>query len=71
MEACEYGLTWGTCFVARRLDVVAVAGLLWFRGVFSVRRDLSRVLFSFKRTRPAASMKTPCLIYLYTSSVGG
>ena len=29
MEAGEYGLTHGTCFVARRLEVVAVAGLLW------------------------------------------
>ena len=29
IEAGEYGLTRGTCFVARRLDVVAVAGLLW------------------------------------------
>ena len=29
MEAGEYGLTSGTCFVARRLEVVAVAGLLW------------------------------------------
>ena len=28
-EAGEYGLTRGTCFVARRLEVVAVAGLLW------------------------------------------
>ena len=28
MEACEYGLTRGTSFVARRLEVVAVAGLL-------------------------------------------
>ena len=28
IEACEYGLTRGTCFVARRLEVVAVAGLL-------------------------------------------
>ena len=28
MEAGEYGLTLGTCFVARRLKVVAVAGLL-------------------------------------------
>ena len=27
-EACEYGLTRGTCFVARRLEVVTVAGLL-------------------------------------------
>ena len=29
MEAGEYGLTDGTCFVARRLEFVAVAGLLW------------------------------------------
>ena len=31
MEVGEYGLTRGTCFVARRLEVVAVAvtGLLW------------------------------------------
>ena len=29
MEAGEYALTRGTCFVARRLKVVAVAGLLW------------------------------------------
>ena len=29
MEAAEYGLTCGTCFVARRLEVVAVAGLPW------------------------------------------
>ena len=29
MEPGGYGLTRGTCFVARRLEVVAVAGLLW------------------------------------------
>ena len=29
MEASEYGLTRGTCFVVRRLEVVVVAGLLW------------------------------------------
>ena len=28
-EAGEYGLTRGTCFVARRLELVAVAGPLW------------------------------------------
>ena len=28
-DECEYGLTSGTCFIARRLEVVAVAGLLW------------------------------------------
>ena len=29
MEAGEYGLSHGTCSVARRLEVAAVAGLLW------------------------------------------
>ena len=29
MEAGEYRLTRGMCFVARRLEVVTVAGLLW------------------------------------------
>ena len=29
MEAGEYGLTRGTCFVDRRLELVAVAGMLW------------------------------------------
>ena len=29
MEARENGLTRGTCSVARRLEVVAVAGLRW------------------------------------------
>ena len=29
MQADEYGQTRGTRFVARRLEVVAVAGLLW------------------------------------------
>ena len=29
MEADEYGLTRGTWFFARRLEVVAVAGLMW------------------------------------------
>ena len=29
MESGEYGLTRGTCFIACRLEVVAVAGLLW------------------------------------------
>ena len=34
-EECEYGLPSGTCFTARRLEVVAVAGRLWiFRDVF-------------------------------------
>ena len=43
-----------------------------FCGVFWVRRDYLFLLFFrffyFERTRPTASMKTPCLIYLYTSN---
>ena len=67
MEAGEYGLTRGMCFVARRLEVAAVAWLLmwisWcvlgaagFRGGF--------VSFFFERTRPAALPHLP----LYDSS---
>ena len=33
MEAGEYGLTRGTWFFARRLEVVVVAGLLWIYSV--------------------------------------
>ena len=47
-EECEYGLTRGTCFTARRLEVVAAAGLLWIYfvvGVFWVRRDLVVTFF--------------------------
>ena len=72
MEAGEYGLTCGTCFVARRFEVVAVARLLsisWcvlsgadFLGFFSP----SRFVFFSERTRPAASMWPPCLDYLST-----
>ena len=56
MEAGEYGLTDGTRFVARRLEVVAVAGLLWISWcVFWVRRDFSVFFFSlfFLRTHTA------------------
>ena len=72
MEAGEYEITRGTCFVARRLELVTVAGLLWVScGVCWVRRDFvsffCRFLF-FERTRPAASMRPPCLIYLSTSN---
>ena len=42
-------------------------GCCGFRGVFWVRRDFFRFFF-FERTRPAACMRTPCLICLYTSN---
>ena len=60
-ETCEYGLTHGTCFVERRLErleVVAVAQLVWISFSFS--------FFYLERTRPAASKRPPCLIYVYT-----
>ena len=46
MEAGEYGLTRGMCFVARRLEVVAVAGLNFV--VCFGWGGFLRVLFSFR-----------------------
>ena len=72
LEAGEYGLTRGTCFVARRLEVVAVAGLMRISWrVMSVWWDFVfffPVFFCFERTLPAASMRPPCLIHLSTSA---
>ena len=65
MEAGEYGLTRGTWFFARRLEVVAVAGLLWISWcVLGGGADFCvffflRCFFFFERTRPAASMRPP------------
>ena len=69
MEAGEYGLTRGTCCVARSLELVAVAGLLWiswcalggagfFSHVFLLRTHTAYC------THEAAS----CLTYLSTST---
>ena len=73
MEAGEYGLTRGTCCVARSLELVAVAGLLrisWCvlgaAGFF--RFFFPRFFFFFERTRPAASMRPPCLVFISTSN---
>ena len=72
-DECEYGLTSGTCFTARHLEVVAVAGLLWIFSVvcfFSVWWDFVfffRFLY-LERTRPTASTRQPCLMYLSTST---
>ena len=65
MEAGEYGLMRGTCLIARRLELVAVAGLLWISWCVLDAAGFFRVFF-FGRTRPAASMRPPCLIYLST-----
>ena len=64
MEAGEYGLMRGTCIVARRPEVVAVAGLLWISWCVLGAADFFVLFFFFERTRPAASMRPLCLIYL-------
>ena len=65
MEAGDYGLTRWTCFAARRLEVVAIVGLMWISwcivGATGFRVSFF-VIFFLERTRPAASMKRPCLI---------
>ena len=70
MEAGEYGLTRGTCFVAHRLEVVAVAGLMWISwcvlGGANLLVSFFSILLFFERTRHTASMRPPCLIYLST-----
>ena len=56
MEVDEYGLTSGTCFVARRLGVAAVAGLLWISSCFSGGADFFKILF---------------LVFLFSSNAHG
>ena len=59
METGEYGLARETCFVARRLEEVAVAR--------SPRASLCVLgVFFFEYTRPIASTRPPGLIYLST-----
>ena len=56
MEVGEYGLTRGTCFVARRLELVAVAGLLWISWCVLGGAGFFRVFFPrfvFLRTHTA------------------
>ena len=75
-EECEYGLPSGTCFTARRLEVVAIAGLQQCCGyiswcVFLVPGGISFFFsFSLLRTHTAYCKyeATSCLIYLSTSS---
>ena len=72
MEAGEYGLTRGTCFVERHLEMVAVAGLLWISSCVLGAARLFRVFFFvfFFRTHTAwcTYEATSCLIYLSTSN---
>ena len=72
-EECEYGLPSGTCLTARRLEVVAVAGLLCIYFVVCLFSGLVGFRFffrflSFERTRPTASTRQPCLMHLSTST---
>ena len=71
MEAGEYGLTRGACFVAYRLVVIASAGLLWTSWCVLGGADFFGVLFCrfvFLRTNTACCMRPPCLIFLPTST---
>ena len=73
MEVSEYGPTGGTFFVARRLELVTVTGLLCISWCVLGTADFFVIAFfrffvSFKRTRRAASMRLPCLINLSTST---
>ena len=59
MEAGEYGLTRGTCFVARRLEVAVVAGLVWISSCVLGAAGFRVVFFSFfffERTRLEATL---------------
>ena len=47
MEAREYRQTRGTCFVAHRLEVVAVAGLLWISWCVLDGEDFFVFFFDF------------------------
>ena len=71
-EAGEYSIRRRTCFFACRLEVTAVAGRLWNSWCVWGGADLLCfflfTLFFFERTRPAASMRPTCLIYLSTST---
>ena len=72
MEAGECGLTRGTRFFARRLEVVAVPGLMsvsWCAfGGAGFFRVFFRLFFFFERTRPTASMRPP--LASFTSLIG-
>ena len=73
MEAGQYGLTLVTCFLACRLELDAVAGLLWIsRYVLGGGADVSVFFlrfFFFECARPAASMRPPLAsFYLSTSN---
>ena len=68
IEAGEYGLTRVMCFLACRLGLDAVAGLLWISWCVLGGADFSVFFFFrfffFERTRPAASMRPPLASFI-------
>ena len=73
METGEYELTHGTCFIACRLELDAVAGLLWISWCVLGGADFFSVFFFdffFLRTHTACCKyeAASCLIYLSTSN---
>ena len=68
MGAGEYGLTRGKCFVARRLELVALAGLLWISWcVFGGTGFFCLFFFLRTHTIYCKYEAASCLIYLSTS----
>ena len=65
MEAGEYGLTRGTCFVTRRLGVVAVAGLLWISWRVLGAAGFRVFLFFVLRTHTACCKYEATLPHLH------
>ena len=59
MGAGEYGLTRGKCFGARRLELVALAGLLVISWWVFGGAGFFCLFFFFERTRSTASMRPP------------
>ena len=51
-EAHEYGLPRARCFVARRLELVAVSGRLWISWCVLGGPDIFVLFFVFNETRP-------------------
>ena len=73
MEEGEYGLTRRTCFAARRLELVAVAGLLSISWCVLGTARFRVFLFGFVLLRTYTAcckyvMRPACLIYLSTST---
>ena len=68
-EECEYGLPRGTCFTARRLEVVSPGCCGYISWCVSlVTGGISCCFFDFlyfELTRPTVSTRQPCVMYLY------